>query len=488
VDQLGTRYPWLRGRVRPTPAGAELSWADVVPIPVVERSVDATLESAVRDAGRVPMNLRTGPLARVEVVRTHTGNALLICVHHIVFDGASFPQLLAALRQAYAGTDLGAPVDAGELAAFSARQRAVSEGEAGAEARDFWRDFLGAQVSLPVLASGGHRAAGGVVQQSLPAELIERTARCARTLRTSRFALLFAAFLVLLRHHAGHDSLCVSIPFHGRKRRELRSMVGFFSNELPIRQDLTPDGTFAELVRSVVANVRAAIAHGELPMTTIRAVSALGGVSRVPISFQHWDADTRPDVDVTAIVLADGALRCTLDLMATEDIADHDLAVMLREDRTGTTLIWKDPEGEYGADLLGGLAAGYRSLLAELVADPHRPLSRLSTADIPTGGRVVSAQAPVSYRPAELPETVGRAPATATARVLAGIWTELLNTTAVDADSSFFGLGGGSLQAARMAAAAAERLAVTVSLRTVFSHPRLQNLADVIDELRDSQS
>nr|AKA59415.1 non-ribosomal peptide synthetase [uncultured bacterium AB_1383] len=78
----------------------------------------------------------------------------------------------------------------------------------------------------------------------------------------------------------------------------------------------------------------------------------------------------------------------------------------------------------------------------------------------------------------------GRLPATPTARALAEIWAEFLDVPTIRADDSFIELGGHSLLAIRLLARISERMGVELPLRTVFKHPRLQDMADQIDRER----
>ncbi|MEW1656765.1 amino acid adenylation domain-containing protein [Streptomyces sp. NPDC093707] len=85
----------------------------------------------------------------------------------------------------------------------------------------------------------------------------------------------------------------------------------------------------------------------------------------------------------------------------------------------------------------------------------------------------------------EAPE--GRAPTTATARALGGLWAGLLDVPRVGADDSFFALGGHSMLAVHMLSQVRERFGPTLPLRTLFERPRLQDFADHLDDL-DAQT
>ncbi|MET9224616.1 amino acid adenylation domain-containing protein [Lentzea sp. NPDC003310] len=76
----------------------------------------------------------------------------------------------------------------------------------------------------------------------------------------------------------------------------------------------------------------------------------------------------------------------------------------------------------------------------------------------------------------------GRTPETATEIALAGIFRDVLQLDAdLSVDNDFFRLGGHSLLAARVVARANALLGTALTLRDVFDHPRISDLARVAD-------
>ncbi|HST47695.1 amino acid adenylation domain-containing protein [Jatrophihabitans sp.] len=74
-----------------------------------------------------------------------------------------------------------------------------------------------------------------------------------------------------------------------------------------------------------------------------------------------------------------------------------------------------------------------------------------------------------------------QAPRTPTEAKLAAIWAEVLHRGQVGAADDFFALGGHSLLATRLVAAVNQQMTAQLSLRTLFRHPVLSDLAAQLD-------
>ncbi len=70
---------------------------------------------------------------------------------------------------------------------------------------------------------------------------------------------------MLLGRYTGQEDFVVGSPFAGRSRPEFETVVGYFSNMLPLRADLSADPTFRTLLRRVGATVLEALQHQDYP-------------------------------------------------------------------------------------------------------------------------------------------------------------------------------------------------------------------------------
>ncbi|QYC41621.1 Linear gramicidin synthase subunit D [Nonomuraea coxensis DSM 45129] len=108
---------------------------------------------------------------------------------------------------------------------------------------------------------------------------------------------------------------------------------------------------------------------------------------------------------------------------------------------------------------------------AELVLLPALPLT--------PNGKVDRAALPAP--PPRAPAGPGREPATATERLVAGVWREVLGLPRVAADANFFEIGGHSLATAQVQARLAAALGREVPIVDLFRFPTVRTLAAHLD-------
>ncbi|MGW3270755.1 condensation domain-containing protein [Streptomyces kronopolitis] len=485
VAALGARHPMLRGRVVTGATGARLTWRDAAPIPVTERAVTAPRQEALLAAahGR-PFDLGHGPLARVEVLRGPTYTVLLFVVHHIVFDGTSVVPLLLDLQRAYAGGELGPAADPAPMEAAALRSRALSDGPQGDADRTFWRELLAEPTARQTLPR--RRPADGTFRSrtlGIDPELETLLRDLAHQAGTSYFTVMFAAHVLLLRHHTGHDDPLVAAPHHGRSGPDPTRHVGYFVNVLPYRPRPNGAQTHREYLRHFHGHVREVLTHHALPLPALLRAASLTGPEAHERThetvFQYWNTTVDDRLDVRDIALSAPEGTCRLEVIDMLDVADYALTVMLREDRTGSTMVWKDPDGRFGDETLRRLSEDYLAVLHDMVERPDGRVADGAARMSPSLSLSRTEPTP-SAGPAPAPESAPEVD-TRLMTAIADVWKEVLGLPSVAATDSFFELGGHSLLATTLVDRIARRLHVDLAPADLFGNPRLRDLTGVVE-------
>ena len=80
---------------------------------------------------------------------------------------------------------------------------------------------------------------------------------------------LLAAFAVLLQRYSSQDDVAIGTVSSGRKRSELEGLLGYFLNPLVLRNDLSGDPTFVELLRRTRNVTLDALSNDDAPFTQV---------------------------------------------------------------------------------------------------------------------------------------------------------------------------------------------------------------------------
>jgi hypothetical protein len=364
--------------------------ADAVEVPFIPHDLRrlpdplrrrGTRRLAARQA-RHQFDLARGPLWRVGLIRTGDDeHRMLLTLHHIIADGWSIPILVNDLVQLYAAVAAGMPSPLPPLpfqyADFSVWQRAWLTETRVERQLSYWRDRLaGSPLDLwlptdrprPRMAS--YR--GGAVQFALTAEEYQPVTRLSRHLRATPFMVLLAAFMALLHRYTGQDAVTVGAPVANRTHRELEDLVGFFTNTLVLRTEMSGDITFTELVRRVRSTTLAALDQQDLPFERLvdelvpdrgqsfqPLVQVLFALTRMPTT---WEVP---------------GLRVRWLPPVRTPTAKFDLSLLLYDEDGRLRGVAEYARDLFDRSTIQRLVGHLRAIMTAAAADPDAPVSRL---------------------------------------------------------------------------------------------------------------
>ncbi|MFF5229297.1 amino acid adenylation domain-containing protein [Dactylosporangium sp. NPDC000521] len=225
---------------------------------------EAAARAAVADRTNAPFDLRGGAPVRASLLRlAPDDHVLCLVVHHIAGDGWSLNVLREDLAALYAGRPLAPlpPVPANN-----------GDQEAGLA---YWRDRLAGPAVLdlptdrPRPAEPTHR--GAFLGAHLPAGVTARLEDLAGQARTSLFAVLLAAYQVLLARHTGQSDVLVGSTLAARDRVEIERAVGYFARTVVLRDQVDPAEPFTGLLGRARECVLDALTHAEAPFERLAA-------------------------------------------------------------------------------------------------------------------------------------------------------------------------------------------------------------------------
>jgi amino acid adenylation domain-containing protein len=413
------RQAALRWRLRPADGLPEVDVTEPtrVSIPVTDlrptaagHPTDAghsTLARLLDEQARTPIDLTSGPLYRIRLLRTNEAeHVLVITVHHIVFDGWSQDILYRELGEAYnrqladgrtaarTGADYGfgeagdaqepptsTPVTFADYTTWvldQAERRGPSD-------TGWWeRHLAGAPLILdlprdhprPAVLSFQGEARGTPIGARLSAAV----SQLATTEGTTPGTVLLAAFNVLLWRLTGQRDQVVGTPVADREQPGLEHLIGFFVRTLPLRLRVDEDITFAEHIRRCGEEITAARRHADAPLE--RIVEMLGGareLTRNPlfqVMFNVYNF-TEPRLGLS------GTVTRRLHAVIPGSLVDLTLYVIV--EGGGIRLEAAYNPQLYTTARVDALLDSYLCLLHDLVSDPGKSLAAANARPGQTG-------------------------------------------------------------------------------------------------------
>ena len=372
LSTLLRRHPALRSTFTETGAGVTRTvhdrtalrarWTDLRHVPAAERDDRATAEAA--RAAAEPFDPATGPLVRVHGIRLADDERLFVLVvHHLVCDGVSMQVLLGELAAAYADPGAVDPAPVPEPGPHPIAPATMA----------YWRERLAGLPELDLPAD--HRPVrpsftAATVPVEVPADVVAAAERLARDEDATLFAVLLAAYQLLLGVHSGQQDFAVGSPEAGRSGPGRHRAVGLLADLLVLRADLGGRPSFRELVRRARATCLGAFAHRGVPFEDLVGAVAPGrsldrGLVSATLVFHGEPARPR---------LGDAVLD---PLAVTRPGLNYDVDLHLWRDRGRLRGSWNHRTELFEPATAARSAARFAVLLARALAEPDRPVDEL---------------------------------------------------------------------------------------------------------------
>jgi len=289
----------------------------------------------IRDLGRAPFDLATGPLVRTALIRlSPESHVLAVAIHHIVSDGWSFRILFDELSADYEAISRGGGPVAAEppiqYVDFAIWQVEHAEEGGYTAAERFWRaELADAPPALPLPTDAPYPARqafpGQAVSTTIDGGLADQLRQLATGQGTTLFAVLLAAYSVVLARLTGSDDLLIAVPMAARVKRETESVVGLFMNTVVIRVQIDRDGTLGDLLRSVHAATVRAMEHQDLPFARVVELAKPNrDPARLPLvqvmfaMEKSWTVPDRGGLRWRPMLMENGTAKFEIELTVTD--------------------------------------------------------------------------------------------------------------------------------------------------------------------------
>ncbi|BAY25366.1 amino acid adenylation [Calothrix sp. NIES-2100] len=357
-----------------------VSVVDLKHLPTTEQ--ETALHQLAQQQAQQPFNLATEALVRVTlVILSEIEHALLVCIHHIVFDGWSMDVFVQELAALYNGYSQGqspslAPLPI-QYADFAIWQRQWLQGDVLQSQLNYWQQQLKDAPALLPLPTDRPRPAvqtfsGAYHEFSLSAQLTDRLVQLSQEQGCTLFMTLLAVFDTLLYRYTGQSDILVGSPVANRDRSEIEGLIGFFVNTLVMRSDLSGNPSFSELLSRVREIALAAYSHQNLPFEMlVEALQPERNLSHTPLFQVMFVLQNAPNsqVELTGITVSPLKVKSTS--------TKFDLTLIVQNTENGLVGVWDYNTDLFDASTIERMTGHFVTLLEGIIANPEEKISQL---------------------------------------------------------------------------------------------------------------
>lgn len=208
---------------------------------------------------QVPINNRTffmKPFNLIEEIPIRVNihlNKLMICIHHIAFDGWSLDIFINELLNAYNNHCMHTmEIQYSDFAVW--QKKFINSGILDRQL-PYWRKHLTDYEELnlphdfdrPEYFSGK----GDTVTIRLEQEVMKKIENSAKNNATTPFTVLISAYFITLASFSNQSDIVVGSPFSNRHYADTDNLIGFFVNTLPVRSVIDWNDTVADYLAKI---------------------------------------------------------------------------------------------------------------------------------------------------------------------------------------------------------------------------------------------
>ena len=364
--------------------------ATAVSLPVVDLSQlpeaekEATARRLAHEDALRPFDLSAGPLLRALLVKlSDHEHRVFLTLHHIIFDGYSIyrvflPELASFYTAFSQGQDCALPRPPIQYSDFALweREHWSSNGHVPSQLA-YWQKQLGGNLPVLPLPSDYPRPAmqsfrGAIHPVEIPRALADSLKLLSRREGATLFMTLLTAFAVLLHRYSSSEDVVIGTVSSGRKRTEFEGLLGYFLNPVVLRNDLSADPTFRELLRRTRNLTLDALSNDDAPFTqVVNALHPNRSLSVNPL-FQVL-LTLEPPLPETQ----DGWTVALTQSEVDTGFIKFDLCLELDDRPSGIVGRFKYSSDLFSADTISRMAGHLTVLLQGIVANPSRRISEL---------------------------------------------------------------------------------------------------------------
>ena len=355
----------------------KLAEIDLSTLPADQQLIEADRIGLIE--ARAPFDLSTGPMIRVTLLRLSPPLAIiLVTTHQIVSDGWSIGVMAREMGTIYSALRNNEPIPLEPLpiqyADYSLWQLEWLRVRGTAAETEYWTKQLAGVKPFRVIPDHPRPTMpttnGAIVSRVLPRELTNR----AQTLCVEHGATLFAgalgALCAMLARYTRENNIVLGTQVSDRDQVETEVMIGQFVNSLVLRNDLSGNPRFVDVIDRVRQTTEQALEYRHIPIEHLLGMvkGEFGKTNAAPISVNFIFQKTF----IKNTRYADFSL---VDMPSLPAGAIYDLNFFMVERLDGWRFSLQYNTDQFEHETAVRFLGYFQNVLEAVVADPKRRLA-----------------------------------------------------------------------------------------------------------------
>jgi len=327
------------------------------------------------------------PLFKVSLLKLSKKNqVMMINLHHIICDAWSIKNMVEELNIIYSALSKKTgsfsekllpelPIQYSDFTVWQSEQK---DKEYFKQQFKYWRNQLKGCVDIELPLDfprpDNQKYNGDIVRFNIPKEIIGKIKSLTGKTETSIFMIFLTVFNILLKRYTGAEDIVVGTPVANRKNKDLEHIIGIFINSLALRNNLSGEISFLDLLSRVKASSIAAFDNQDVPIEIlIDSLKIKRNSSKSPI-FQ------------TMIILQNASNDIHFKLPELEEydykfnpkISKFDLTLILEENNEAIDAGFEFNTELYKKETIERMSKHYIQLLTAAINKPETNINKLN--------------------------------------------------------------------------------------------------------------
>ncbi len=237
------------------------------------------IEQYLTEQTQLPFNLEKDNLMRIRLCQQANGNyTLLWVIYHICTDLWSMTILLEELERYYTAynksIDIHLPAIESNYINFVYWQQNMLDSERGKKQEQYWLQKLTGDLPVLNLPTDYIRPTvqtynGASIGFKLNAKLTQSLKALAKSSTATLYIVLLTAFYVLLHRYTQQDDILIGSPSSARSHADFDNIVGYFTNMLVLRADLSENPKFDHFLQQIKSTTLEALDNLDYPFSLL---------------------------------------------------------------------------------------------------------------------------------------------------------------------------------------------------------------------------